>query len=672
MTCQVEAGPSYLKMVGGVANAAQFKRAFPLAEFRRQKGGPGSWQLPFTDAEALTEWVAAQGGQVSPEVVRFGESLWSRQLTATARSTATKAHSRPPITGLTGIPLPVQDVVLAAAAEAWVQHPKHEDPTGKTHRALLVADEPGLGKTLSGLGSVRITGLEAKKTLVVCPTSLTRNWASEMGAFFATDVFTPWIAQTKSPHLVPEGVDTVIIGWEIVADWADELLAWGPDAILADEGHYAKSGKQQHKTENLPKVEDGQIVRNPDGTAVMEKVTSVVSGSARATAVLKLGRAVAKCHGLVMALTGTPIVNRPLELQPLLEFVGLQALFGGGMGYKKRYCGPKKQSIGGRTITSYTGASNLLELNGRLAASGHYVRRTKQTLIDAGALKAKYVDRVFTYDRVTPPRPWTIRCTPEEWAVYEQSVQEQRAFFLGRATEIAQDMNTSIDAAKVREKVASEGAKHLTEIGKMRKAAAEVKVPYIIRQVEQLVDRGEKVVVAAHHKDVVKAYAAAFTGLRIQGEMGVPAVEETKRLFNETPASEHPVLVLSVEAGKTGHTLCKQMLHGAGPSCAYMIFAEQVWTPGDEAQAQDRIWRIGQEREVFISNALLAGSIDVKIFKQRLDKRVVVNTALDAVDPETLGKDTAKAAAGEIAQELVYGTAFPTTRNRDRHMTRAR
>lgn len=664
MTCRVEAGPSYLKMVGGVANAAQFKQAFPLADFRRQKGAPASWHLPFSDAEALTEWAHAQGGEVAPEVVRFAHSLWRRQLAATVRSTSTKVDSCPPITGLTGTPLPVQEVVLSAAEKAWVQHPKHEDPTKKTHRALLLADEPGLGKTLAGLGSVRIAGLEASKTLVVCPTSLTRNWATEMSLFFADGTFTPWIAQTKSPHPVPEEVDTVIIGWEILFDWAETLLAWGPDALLADEGHYAKSGKQRHKTENVPKVDNGEIVRNPDGSAVMEKVTSVVSGSARATAVLNLGRAVAKRHGLVMVLTGTPIVNRPLELQPLLEFVGLQPLFGGSKGYKNRYCGPKKQHIGDRTVTTYTGASNLLELNGRLAASGHYVRRTKQTLIDAGVLKPKYVDKVFTYDRTSPPRPWMIRCTPDEMAAYEQSVQEQRAFFMERATEIAQDLHASVDAPKVRKKVATEGAKHLKEIGELRKAAAETKVPYILKQVEQLVDRGEKVVIAAHHREVVKAYASAFTDLRIQGEMGVKAIEAAKALFNETPASEHPVLVLSVEAGKTGHTLCKQMMHGAGPSCAYMIFAEQVWTPGDEAQAQDRIWRIGQEREVFISNALLADSIDVKIFNQRLDKRAVVNAALDAVDVEALSRDTAKVVAGVIAQELVYGTGAPATRSR--------
>ena len=179
-----------------------------------------------------------------------------------------------------------------------------------------------------------------------------------------------------------------------------------------------------------------------------------------------------------------------------------------------------------------------------------------------------------------------------------------------------------------------------------------LKVPYILGVVDAAIDRGEKVVIAAHHKDVVSAYSDHYTGLRIRGEMGVKAIEEAKRLFNETPVDEHPVLVLSIEAGKTGHTLCKQTLHGVGKACALMMLAEQMWTPGDEAQVQDRIWRIGQDREVTITNALLAGTIDEQIYEQRAKKKRTIDAAIDAIPTDHGEKD----GVAYIANLLTYGT----------------
>lgn len=355
---------------------------------------------------------------------------------------------------------------------------------------------------------------------------------------------------------------------------------------------------------------------------------------------------------MVLALTGTPIVNRPLELLPLLDALGVLHLFGGATAFKNRWCGPKKISIGaGRTTTQYTGASNLLELNNRLVLSGHYIRRTKEHLVDKGVMQRKIVDGAYAYDRTATPMPWRIHMKPAEAAEYREAEGETKTFLQDRAKEIAHELGASWTSDRVRRKMAGESNKHLAKITELRQVAGLLKVPYILGVVDAAIDRGEKVVIAAHHKDVVSAYSDHYTGLRIRGEMGVKAIEEAKRLFNETPVDEHPVLVLSIEAGKTGHTLCKQTLHGVGKACALMMLAEQMWTPGDEAQVQDRIWRIGQDREVTITNALLAGTIDEQIYDQRAKKKRTIDAAIDAI-PTDLGE---KDGVVHIANLLIYG-----------------
>lgn len=656
-------GTEYIK-VRKRSGLPDLKDTIPLASLPRATREGHYWHVPFPDSSTAVSWARQHGLSVDPAVAKFADTLWLRELEAMSMSSAVElpAGVAPrEITGMTSTLLKTQEVAVHAATDAWLMNPAQ--PNKPTHRALLLTDEPGLGKTIISLAALRVKDEESAKTVVICPSSLTANWAAEMVTHFAVGSFTPFIATGQTPTLPPGEADTIIIGWEILAHWRNALISWGPDALVVDEGHYAKAGKQKEtKRTRTVKDEDGNPVRDEAGNIVKETYMAIVAGtgSARADAILEIGQTVAKRHGMILALTGTPIVNRPIELVALLELTGILRLWGDATRFQHRHCGPKKVSIGkNKSATTFNGASHLIELATRLRASGHYVRRTKQVLIDTGLMRPKYVDHVYTFDHQSRPRPWMIRASADELAEYRAIVEENTQFFQSRAVEIARDLRLDVHSRAVQNKLAADGASasNLGRIIKQRQEAARVKVPYVIAQTRQLIERGEKVVIAAHHKEIVDAYAEAFTGLMIKGAMGTKKIEHAKKLFNETPVSEHPVLVLSVEAGKTGHTLCKQHLNGAGPACAFMIFAEQIWTPGDEAQAQDRIWRIGQDREVRISNAVLAGTIDEDIYWARVKKRRVVNAAIDAVEDATTlsGASDEKNGNRRIVTALAYG-----------------
>jgi len=163
----------------------------------------------------------------------------------------------------------------------------------------------------------------------------------------------------------------------------------------------------------------------------------------------------------------------------------------------------------------------------------------------------------------------------------------------------------------------------LARISVLRRLAAEAKLPGVLELVDEMVAAGRKVVVAAHHREVVDEIAARYGGLKIQGGMSAADVEAAKGRFQGNPVEESPVIVLSIEAAKTGHTLT---------AAQDIVFVEMPWTPADVQQTYSRLHRIGQRGSVRVVYALLAGSIDEDIHRTISRKEEIVAGAVDGGD----------------------------------------
>jgi SWI/SNF-related matrix-associated actin-dependent regulator 1 of chromatin subfamily A len=115
-------------------------------------------------------------------------------------------------------------------------------------------------------------------------------------------------------------------------------------------------------------------------------------------------------------------------------------------------------------------------------------------------------------------------------------------------------------------------------------------------------DAYPKVIVFAHHKDVIKELAAQlgqYMPLVVTGETSPKLRQEAIDAFQTVPA--HRVFIGNIQACSTGITLT---------AANQVVFAEASWTPSDNAQAAKRAHRIGQTRPVFVRMIGLAGSID--------------------------------------------------------------
>ena len=427
------------------------------------------------------------------------------------------------------------------------------------HRKVFLADEMGLGKTVQALASVQHEN--AFPCLIVCPPNLALNWAKEIDKFFPTRTWKRVVNRSDFPE---EDADFTIVGYSNI-DFHPEKLK-GYTSYIFDESHYLKNPKRKR-------------------TKRSQSLVKTASG-----------------NGLVLCLTGTPITNRPAEYGPQLEIIGRLKEFGGLWAFYKRYCGAFRDRFNQWHID---GASNLDELNERLRGSC-YIRRPKdQVLQDLPPIRHS---------------EWMIDPDPKHLAEYGKPEKDIAKFVAERAAELAKELGKDPKSAAVRAKFAAEAHEHLIKLSVLKKIAAKSKLKAVEEWVESRINEGRKVVLAAHHREIVDLLADKYGGLKIQGGMTSEEVQAAKETFMEKDAEEAPVIVLSIQAAKTGHTLT---------AAQDMLFVEHPWTPADVDQVSARIHRIGTTGSVQITHALAAGTIDEEVFKLINYKRTIVDAATD-------------------------------------------
>jgi SNF2 family DNA or RNA helicase len=195
-------------------------------------------------------------------------------------------------------------------------------PAGKTYLAYqragvafalkrkntLIADEPGLGKTIQAIGVVNAVP-DVQRILIITPASLKINWWKELAAWLVRS-FTIGIANGKKWP----ATDVVIVNYENVDKHRDKIDATDWDLLVVDEAHVLKSPEAKRtqavlgyepslsKAKKLLEKKDGKVL---PAAAVRERLGEVSRAPIRAKRKI--------------FLTGTPICNRPAELFSLIR-----------------------------------------------------------------------------------------------------------------------------------------------------------------------------------------------------------------------------------------------------------------------------------------------------------------------------------------------------------------
>lgn len=428
-------------------------------------------------------------------------------------------------------------------------------------RRTFIADEMGLGKTIQAICTVEYV-MDSYPVVVVCPPSLVLNWAKEWNKWLPERRV---VTVTNRKLFPDEGTyDVVIVGYSNIPHWEKRLT--GHRSYIFDESHYCKTPNAQ-----------------------------------RTKAAVKIARSAPK-EGLVLCLTGTPVTNRPNEYASQLEILGRLKEFGGLWGFYRRYCAAYQDSFGQWNIS---GNSHLDELNDRLRGAC-YIRRTKDQVLSE--LPPIVHSRIM------------VEGSSAGMKEYVKAEKDILFYIAERARQLAIERGEPSHKAAMAAMIRAEANEHLVRLSILRRLAAKAKMSSVHEWVDAHLEDGKKVVIAAHHRDIVDELANKYGNLRIQGGMSVEEVEANKKKFQELSVEKAPVIVLSMQAAKTGHTLT------ASENC---LFVELPWTPADVDQTYSRLHRIGQKGSVMATYLLAAGTIDEDIYDLIEKKRSVVNAAIE-------------------------------------------
>lgn len=418
----------------------------------------------------------------------------------------------------------------------------------------LISDDMGCGKSIEAIGYLALHP-ELRPAVLVVPAVVTGNWVNELNAWLPGEK-AQRIKTGKQP-IDPEA-SIYVITYDLLKKQGEALRHQQPKLVVGDEVQLVKTAPKTDKRK------DGSIRKNRTQVFVdLVKHSSVQA---------------------VIGLSGTPIVNRPLEFYTFLNLLD-PAQFGSWKRYTARYCDGHHERIyipKGRGATKNVwvcdGASNTEELN-RVVRSLMIRRRKEDVLTE---LPAKQY-QTLSIEMKAPDR-----------TAYNKAI-----------------------------KAVSDGpGSHLAEITAARQAADLIKAKAALEMIQQYCEAGTPLLVFGHYRESLDVLEAGCQKLDISyGRIDHATSQEKRtRLVADFQAGKLDCMLLGIRAAGVGITLTR---------ASDVLFVGLDWTPGQVAQAEDRVHRIGQDQAVTIRYLEVTGTVDEDMLELLERKREVLEAVLD-------------------------------------------
>jgi hypothetical protein len=444
------------------------------------------------------------------------------------------------------------------------------------HRTFLLADEPGLGKTAEAL--LAAEAANAYPLLVVVPNVVKTNWAREAAR---------WTPHRRATVVQGDGgtadgfADIVVLNYEVL----DRHLGWLGDfgfrGMVVDEAHFIKNKTSQRSQHVL---------------ALSDRIRSRTA------------------RPLLMALTGTPLINDIEDFRAIWQFLGWI---------------DDSEPLGE--------LADALEDTGLTPADRGFYAAARQCVIDLGIVRRRKLDvaadiparRIADLPVELDGRAGrSIRAAERDLAgrmvARYQTALAHRSSDAG-AGSIDHDLIRQVARSELKDAMTAQSGENVfTMMRRIGQAKAELAADYAA----QLARSAGKVVFFAKHIDVMDAAEEAFAreGVRFSSIRG-----------DQTPTARQANIDAFVNDPDVAVAVCSLTAAGVGLNlqvASNIVLAELSWTDAEQTQAIDRSHRIGQAEPVTAWRIIAAQTIDARIAELIGSKAGLAARALDGSDQE--------------------------------------
>ena len=442
-----------------------------------------------------------------------------------------------------------------------------------TQNMFLLGDEQGLGKTKQAIDIAihKKNTQGVKHCLIVCGVNGNKfNWCKEV--------------ETHSNELA------FIIGTRIgkrgkayiggsVKDRLEDL-----ENLSEDDGFFIVTNLETLRNE---KIQDKLFELTNNGTIGMTVIDEIHKAK---NATSKQGKSIHFLNSeYKMALTGTPLMNHPIDLFNILKWLKVEEL--PYSAFKRRYC-----EMGGAYGDTIKGYKNLKELRQKL--NKVQLRRTKEVL----ELPPKI--RSIEY----------VEMTKQQAKIYK----EVKEVIQSNIEKIQLNPNPLSQLVRLRQATAYTGI--LSETIK-----ESAKLDRLLEMVKEVTSNGKKAIIYSNWTkvtDVLYEHLIEYSPALVTGEVSDREAEISNFQNNE----DCKVIIGTISALGTGFTLTK---------ASHVFFMDKPWNQANTEQAEDRAHRIGTTDTVNVTTLVCVGTIDERI-EEIIEEKAILSQGVVEGDEDVI------------------------------------
>ena len=486
----------------------------------------------------------------------------------------------------------VYDNMPSANGRKLKEHQKTAVKFLVANKKCILADSMGLGKTVSSIIASLAGGY--KKVLIITTASLKSGWKKDLLYYVPEED----IEIVNGSKWTP-GKKYTLINYDIIDNFYEVPMepVFDIEYVYDKEGNVVdelrvpvmvkdkSTGKMVQKMQKSRKKADIQKALN-DSPLFWENYDCVIIDEAH-----KLSNNTSIRYKTIydflrkstpkgiFLLTGTPLTNRPINLYHILKLIDADITRDYNY-FVKRYCGGEEIHLkDGRTIIKSGDATNLDELRERI--KDIYIRRLAS---ETGEMVDKTITRKY-YDLSEKEKIEYDRL----WNEY-QEVQENSGNY------DSEQYRQLVEGMLVRQYLAKEMTKHTIDLA------------------EEYIESGEKVVLITCFQEEMDILQKHFgkSCVVYNGKMTAKQKDKAQDEFMNNPKIK--VFIGNLIACGVGLSL---------PVARILIFNSYDWVAGNNAQCEDRIYRLTQTRDVECIYQLFTDSISQDMFDKVIYKELI-------------------------------------------------